>query len=270
MFTECSINTGGVSDLIFVYEASEHRVLWSSGITGDTGLSVMKVMGRKLVTSSLSQPETHQMRSQNVIICSPVCLHLRVFTMINSGLSPHICVAMVRPWLVSVYLSGIIPVSPHSPDLTLATAQTWPRSVHCSSRLSRAGWKWSCAHIPHWPVVTQTSPMAVKWKYFRQSSSCLSCHLILLAIRGGWLFCCFDSFFVYCFPGLALILITSRHSGPVWRSPAPQLVAALGKITPLVMFVARLPGIWASWQHHTLAGGVGPGTSHKWREQRIL
>ena len=126
MSTECSINTGGVSDLIFVYEASEHRVLWSSGITGDTGLSVMKVMGRKLVTSSLSQPETHQMRSQNVIICSPVCLHLRVFTMINSGLSPHICVAMVRPWLVSVYLSGIIPVSPHSPDLTLATAQTWP------------------------------------------------------------------------------------------------------------------------------------------------
>ena len=174
----------------------------------------------KKVGHILSQPETHQMRSQNVIICSPVCLHLRVFTMINSGLSPHICVAMVRPWLVSVYLSGIIPVSPHSPDLTPATGQTWPRSVHCSSRLSRAGWKWSTAHIPHWPVVTQTSPMAVKWKYFRQSSSCLSCHLILPAIRGGWLFCCFDSFFVYCFPCAALILITSRHSGPGWRSSA--------------------------------------------------
>ena len=217
------------------------------------------------------------MRSQNVIICSPVCLHLRVFTMINSGLSPHICVAMVRPWLVSVYLSGIIPVSPHSPDLTLATH--WPDLTKiCSLQFKAVKSRVKMVHCSHssltcchsdisqgWP-----SPMAVKWKYFRQSSSCLSCHLILLAIRGGWLFCCFDSFFVYCFPCAALILITSRHSGPGWRSSAPQLVAALGKITPLVMFVARLPGIWASWQHHTLAGGVGPGTSHKWREQRTF
>ena len=93
--------------------------------------------------------------------------------------------------------------------------------------------------------------------YFRQSilfsTSCLSRHLISLAIRSEWLFCCFDSFFVYCFPDAALALITSRHSAPC---DAPQVDVALGKITPLViMFVGRLPGIWASWQHHTLAGG---------------
>ena len=72
----------------------------------------------------------------------------------------------------------------------------------------------------HWPVVTQTSPgddphspMAVKWKYFRQSSSCLSRHLISLAIIGVWLFCGFDLFFVYCLESIWFRLSNnfSRH-----------------------------------------------------------
>ena len=146
-------------------------------------------------------------------------------------------------------------------------AECWPSPVSTLRDVT-------CCHSDTSPGLTLTltclSQNSKGCEIISQSSlfflSCLSRHLILLAIRSEWLFCCFDSFFVYCFPGAALALITSRHSAPC---DAPWVVAALGKITPLViMFVARLPGIWASWQHHTLAGGgVGIGNGHKWRPE---
>ena len=104
-------------------------------------------------------------------------------------------------------------------------------------------------------------------------SSYLACHKKWMVVLLFWLVLCLlfswrcsRSDHITSHHSDHITLITSRHSAPC---DAPWVVAALGKITPLViMFVARLPGIWASWQHHTLAGGgVGIGTSNKWRPE---
>ena len=221
------------------------------------------------------------MRNQKVI-WSPVCLHLRVFTMINGRLSPHICVASWSPWsgpgpwLVSVYLLTIIPLSPHSPGLTLATEARPDQDLFTAVQGCQApGENGAGADIHQCPLTCCHSDITRGWpsltngcevKIFQTviilslSSSYLACHK--REVYGCFVVLTCSLFIVF----LALLSSWSHHDTHA-PCDAPQVVVALGKITPLlIMFVARLPGIWASWQHHTLAGGVGLGTSHKWRE----
>lgn len=96
-------------DLIFVYEASEHGVLWSSGDHGwHRGvMKVSQVMGRKFVTSSHSAAPSRRdsldEKPGSNLFPGP---HLGMFTVINGGvwvspLSPVIW-CLMSPMLVTL------------------------------------------------------------------------------------------------------------------------------------------------------------------------
>ena len=148
------------------------------------------------------------------------------------------------PWLVSVHLLTIIPLSLSSLAAQSDPGQTWPSYVNCSSRLSRPGWKcvrrWvltipslhtvTCCHSDTGPGLTLTPHMSHMtlskfqrmWNYFTVisflsvlslPSSYLACHKKWMVVLLFWLVLCL----LFSWPGL-LSLRSHHDTLLVWRS----------------------------------------------------